>query len=39
VALGGGVYVLLLALMGVRELRMVWTLRKSLYQRIVPARK
>ena len=39
VALGGGVYVLLLVLMGVRELRMVWTLRKSLYQRIVPARK
>jgi putative peptidoglycan lipid II flippase len=39
VAVGGGVYVLLLALMGVRELRMVWTLRKSLLQRIVPARK
>jgi putative peptidoglycan lipid II flippase len=39
VAVGGGVYVLLLALMGVRELRMVWMLRKSLYQRIVPARK
>jgi putative peptidoglycan lipid II flippase len=39
VALGGGVYLLLLVLMGVRELRLVWTLRKSLYQRIVPARK
>jgi hypothetical protein len=30
---------LLLVLMGVRELRLVWTLRKSLYQRIAPARK
>jgi putative peptidoglycan lipid II flippase len=39
VAVGGGVYLLLLVLMGVRELRMVWTLRKLLFQRIVPARK
>ena len=39
VALGGGVYLLLLVVMGVREVRMVWTLRKSLLQRIVPARK
>ena len=39
VAVGGGVYVLLLALLGVRELRMVWTLRRSLYRRIVPVRK
>jgi putative peptidoglycan lipid II flippase len=39
VLVGGGVYLLLLVLMGVRELRLVWTLRKSLYRNIVPARK
>jgi putative peptidoglycan lipid II flippase len=39
VSVGGGVYLLLLIWMGVRELRLVWTLRKTIYQRIVPARK
>jgi putative peptidoglycan lipid II flippase len=39
VAVGGGVYLLLLILMGVRELRLVWSLRKTLFQRIVPVRK
>jgi len=39
VVLGGGVYGLLLVLMGVRELRLAWNLRKTIIQRIAPARK
>ena len=39
VVVGGGIYLLLLILLGVRELRLAWTLRKTIFQRIAPARK
>jgi putative peptidoglycan lipid II flippase len=39
VVVGGGVYFLLLILLGVRELRLAWNLRKAIFQRILPAHK
>jgi putative peptidoglycan lipid II flippase len=39
VVVGGGVYFLLLILLGVRELRLAWNLRKVIFQRLVPIHK
>jgi putative peptidoglycan lipid II flippase len=39
VVLGGLVYIGLLALQGVRELRQVWGMRSAILRRIIPARK
>ncbi len=39
VVVGGVVYFLLLIPLGVRELRQVWGMRKTIFQRFAPARK